>query len=131
MTEVKDTFRPEFINRIDDLIVFHALEPDDIRQIAALMLQSVSKRLAERGMKLSYGGDVIDVLARDGYDANYGARPLRRTIQRSVEDALSEEIIAGNVALGDCVELYVADDRIAFRKVSGEAPKEAPSPLQA
>ena len=131
MAEVKDTFRPEFINRIDDLIVFHALEPDDIRQIAGLMLQSVSKRLAERGMKLSYGDDVIDVLARDGYDANYGARPLRRTIQRSVEDALSEEIIAGNVALGDCVELYVADGKIAFRKASAASSTEAPSPLQA
>lgn len=131
MAEVKDTFRPEFINRIDDLIVFHALEPDDIRQIASLMLQSVAKRLTERGMKLSYGNDVIDVLARDGYDANYGARPLRRTIQRSVEDALSEEIIAGNVALGDCVELYVADGKIAFRKASGESSKETPSPLQA
>ena len=131
MAEVKDTFRPEFINRIDDLIVFHALEPDDIRQIAGLMLQSVSKRLAERGMKLSYGDDVIDVLARDGYDANYGARPLRRTIQRSVEDALSEEIIAGTVALGDCVELYVADGKIAFRKASGASSTEAPSPLQA
>lgn len=131
MAEVKDTFRPEFINRIDDLIVFHALEPDDIRQIASLMLQSVANRLTERGMKLSYGSDVIDVLVRDGYDANYGARPLRRTIQRSVEDALSEEIIAGNVALGDCVELYVADGKIAFRKANGESSKETPSPLQA
>ena len=119
MAEVKDIFRPEFINRIDDLIVFHALEPDDIRQITGLMLRSVSKRLSERGMELVYEDDVIAKLAEDGYDANYGARPLRRAIQRSVEDALSEEIIAGNVALGDKVRLYVSDDnRIRFEKIS-------------
>jgi len=116
MTEVKDIFRPEFINRIDDLIVFHALEPQDIEKITALMLSSVAKRLAERGMTLSYNDDVVKLLATAGYDANYGARPLRRTIQRSVEDALSEEIIAGNISLGDEVELYVAENKIAFRK---------------
>ena len=132
MAEVKDTFRPEFINRIDDLIVFHALEPDDIRRIAALMLGSVSKRLAQRGMQLSYGDDVIALLADEGYDANYGARPLRRTIQRSVEDALSEEIIAGKIALGDRVELYVGDgNRIAFRKLLPEKPAQPTPTLEA
>ena len=74
--------------------MFHALEPDDIERIAGLMLSSVAKRLNERGMKLVYDDAVIKLLAEEGYDANYGARPLRRTIQRSVEDALSEEIIA-------------------------------------
>ena len=132
MAEVKDTFRPEFINRIDDLIVFHALEPDDIRRIAALMLGSVSTRLAQRGMQLSYGDDVVALLADEGYDANYGARPLRRTIQRSVEDALSEEIIAGKIALGDRVELYVDDDkRIAFRKLLPEKPAQPAPTLEA
>jgi len=117
MAEVKDIFRPEFINRIDDLIVFHALEPDDIHQITALMLRGVSKRLAQRGMHLSYEDDVIAQLAEEGYDANYGARPLRRAIQRSVEDALSEEIIAGNIALGDQVRLYVNEEKkICFEK---------------
>lgn len=120
MAEVKDTFRPEFINRIDDLIVFHALEPDDIRRIAALMLGSVAERLKERGMALSYGDEVANLLAEQGYDANYGARPLRRTIQRSVEDALSEEIIAGKIALGDRVELYVDDGKIGFRKLADQ-----------
>ena len=132
MAEVKDTFRPEFINRIDDLIVFHALEPDDIRRIAALMLGSVSKRLAQRGMQLSYGDDVVALLADEGYDANFGARPLRRTIQRSVEDALSEEIIAGKIALGDRVELYVEDgNRIAFRKLLPEKPAQPTPTLEA
>lgn len=119
MESVKDTFRPEFINRVDELIVFHALEPADIRQIAGLMLGSVAKRLKQRGMDMSYGDDVVELLATEGYDANYGARPLRRTIQRSVEDALSEEIIAGHIALGDAVELYVSEEkRIAFRKAN-------------
>jgi len=121
MASVKDTFRPEFINRVDELIVFHALEPQDIEQIAALMLRNVAKRLSERNMKLSYSDEVVALLAREGYDANYGARPLRRTIQRSVEDALSEEIIAGHIALGDAVELYVSEEnKIAFRKVAPE-----------
>ena len=132
MAEVKDTFRPEFINRIDDLIVFHALEPDDIRRIAGLMLGSVSTRLAQRGMKLSYGDDVIALLAEEGYDPNYGARPLRRTIQRSVEDALSEEIIAGKIALGDQVQLYVDDNKhIAFRKLLPQTPAQPAPTLEA
>ena len=117
MEAVKDTFRPEFINRVDELIVFHALETDDIRQIAELMLQSVSKRLNERGMRLSYDEAVVQYLADEGYDPSYGARPLRRTIQRCVEDALSEEIIACRIALGDAVELYMTDEKkIGFRK---------------
>ncbi len=116
MAEVKDVFRPEFINRVDDLIVFHALEPDDIEQIARLMLKSVANRLAERSMRLLYDDDVVQFLAKEGYDANYGARPLRRTIQRTVEDALSEEIIAGRISLGDAVRLSVKDGKIAFAK---------------
>jgi len=114
MAEVKDVFRPEFINRVDDLIVFHALEPADIQQIARLMLESVTKRLAERGMYLRYDDDVVKLLATEGFDANYGARPLRRTIQRTVEDALSEEIIAGRITLGDAVRLSVQDGKIVF-----------------
>ncbi|MEG2251782.1 MAG: AAA family ATPase, partial [Clostridia bacterium] len=119
MTEVKETFRPEFINRIDDLIVFHALEPNEISSIAGLMLESVRKRLKDHGMTLQYDSEVVQLLAEEGYDASYGARPLRRTIQRSVEDALSEEIIAGKIALGDCVQLYVNEEhKIAFRKLT-------------
>lgn len=132
MAEVKDTFRPEFLNRIDDLIVFHALDPDDIRRIAGLMLESVAGRLREHGMRLRYDDAVVNLLAEEGYDANYGARPLRRTIQRCVEDALSEEIIAGRIALGDQVRLYVdAEGKIAFEKANAEAPKLTGEPAQA
>jgi ATP-dependent Clp protease ATP-binding subunit ClpC len=116
MADVKNVFRPEFINRVDDLIVFHALEPQDIQKIAGLMLGNVAKRLAERNITLSFDADVVAYLAKEGYDANYGARPLRRTIQRTVEDALSEEIIAGRVSLGDVVRLNVINGKITFSK---------------
>ncbi len=117
MSEVKDLFRPEFINRLDDLIVFHALEPNDIERIANLMLHSVAKRLTEHGMTLHFDDAVVALLAKEGYDANFGARPLRRTIQRFVEDALSEEIIAGKITLGDTVDLFVNEDnKISFRR---------------
>ena len=116
MAEVKDVFRPEFINRVDELIVFHALEAADMVKIAGLMLHNVAKRLEEQNISLQYDNDVIDLLATEGYDVNYGARPLRRTIQRVVEDALSEEIIAGRIALGDMVHLYVKDGKLAFER---------------
>ncbi|NLV59922.1 MAG: ATP-dependent Clp protease ATP-binding subunit [Clostridiales bacterium] len=132
LNEVKDIFRPEFLNRVDDLIVFHALAPDDIQKIAGLMLKSVAKRLAQRDMTLVYGEDVVNLLATQGYDATYGARPLRRTIQRTVEDALSEEIIAGKIALGDTVRLMAEDGKIVFHKegrdaAQTKAPDETPS----
>ena len=116
LKEVKDTFRPEFLNRVDDIIVFHALEPDDIQKIAALMLASVANRMSERDMTLVYDDEVVKYLATEGYDAKFGARPLRRTIQRLVEDALSEEIIAGKIALGNTVKLLIENDKIAFQK---------------
>lgn len=117
MDEVKDIFRPEFINRIDELIVFHQLAEEDIFQIAKLMLEQVARRLEEKRMHLDYDNEVIKLLAEKGYDPKFGARPLRRVIQRMIEDSLSEEIIAGNVALGDAVRLYTKDDKIAFEKV--------------
>jgi ATP-dependent Clp protease ATP-binding subunit ClpC len=116
IAEVKDVFRPEFINRVDELIVFHALEADDIEKIAALMLGNVARRLEEQNMSLVYDDEVVKLLATEGFDVNYGARPLRRTIQRVVEDALSEEIIAGRIALGDLVRLYVKDGKLAFER---------------
>ncbi len=116
MTEVKDVFRPEFINRVDELIVFHALEADDMVKIAGLMLRNVTKRLEEQNISLEYDQDVVNLLATEGYDVNYGARPLRRTIQRVVEDSLSEEIIAGRIALGDMVHLFVKDGKLEFER---------------
>ena len=116
LAEVKDVFRPEFINRVDELIVFHALTPADIEKITGLMLNNVAKRLEEQNMSLIYDDDVVHLLALEGYDVNYGARPLKRAIQRIVEDQLSEEIICGNIALGDLVRLYVKDGKLKFER---------------
>jgi len=118
--EVKRFFRPEFLNRLDDMIVFHALEIEHIRLIAEMMLNSVAERLKERGIDLSYTPEVIELLSEQGYDPAFGARPLRRTIQRMVEDALSEELLAGIVKLGDAVEARRAGEALEFVKVDVE-----------
>ena len=121
MKEVKELFRPEFINRVDELIVFHALEEQDIRAIAEMMLRQVAARLQERGVTLTWTEEAAARLARDGYDAKYGARPLRRVIQRTVEDALSEELIAVRLKLGDTARLTLREDQVAVERAMPEA----------
>ncbi|MDO4739046.1 MAG: ATP-dependent Clp protease ATP-binding subunit [Eubacteriales bacterium] len=107
MEEVRRAFRPEFLNRIDEIIVFHALEQEHIERIAALMLGAVAARLAERGITLHFDEAAVRFLAKEGYDLKFGARPLRRAIQRMVEDSLSEEILMGNIHLGESVHMGV------------------------
>ena len=120
MKEVKELFRPEFINRVDELIVFHALGEEHIRAIAELMLSQVADRLKERDVHLTWDEEAAALLAQEGYDAKYGARPLRRVIQRTVEDTLSEELIAGRIALGDTVKLVAQDGKVVVEKASTE-----------
>ena len=120
MKEVKELFRPEFINRVDELIVFHALGEEHIRAIAELMLSQVADRLKERDVHLTWDEEAAALLAREGYDAKYGARPLRRVIQRTVEDTLSEELIAGRIALGDTVKLAVQDGKVVVEKATAK-----------
>ena len=117
MEEVKRTFRPEFLNRVDEIIVFHALEQPEIDQIARLMMRSVEKRLAERGIRLTVDEDALKLISAAGYDLQYGARPLRRAIQRMVEDALSEEILMGHICLGDEVRGVNRDGELKFEPV--------------
>ncbi|MBQ4640517.1 MAG: ATP-dependent Clp protease ATP-binding subunit, partial [Clostridia bacterium] len=117
LMDIKHVFRPEFLNRVDETIVFHKLSKDDIEKIAALMLRQVADRLQEREMNLTYGQDVIAHLAQAGYDEQYGARPLRRMIQRTVEDALSEKLIAGHIHLGDTVHMAVQEGEITFERM--------------
>ena len=116
MKAVKDVFRPEFINRVDELIVFHPLTEVEIRAIAGMMLGQVASRLKERAIALTWDDEVVEKLAREGYDVKFGARPLRRLIQRTVEDTLSEELLGGKIALGDRVRLKVADGKITVEK---------------
>jgi len=122
MREVKELFRPEFINRLDELIVFHALTREEIRAIAVLMLQQVGKRLQERKISLTWTEDVADCLAREGYDPKYGARPLRRLIQSTVEDDISEAIIAGTVSLTDQIHLAVVDGKVCVKQGDSSDP---------
>jgi len=117
LEELKRVFRPEFLNRVDEIMVFHALTEDEIHEIAGLMLKQMCKRLEELGIRLEYDEDVVTCLAKAGYDAHFGARPLRRAIQRMVEDALSEEIIAGNLKIGDKVRAKTVDERLEFEKI--------------
>ena len=118
MDEVKGIFRPEFINRIDEIIVFHALEQPEIDAIAQLLLKQVCQRLSERGIALEVDGAALKLISRSGYDLQYGARPLRRAIQRMVEDALSEEILRGNIRLGDQVRATEQEGKLIFETVT-------------
>ena len=123
MGEVRNIFRPEFINRVDEIIVFHALEQTEIDAIAGLLLNQVCKRLEERGIALEVDPSALHLIAREGYDLQYGARPLRRAIQRMVEDALSEEILAGSIKLGDRVRATEKDEKLTFEPVALPEPE--------
>ncbi|MCY0902360.1 MAG: AAA family ATPase, partial [Firmicutes bacterium] len=103
MDELKKTFRPEFLNRIDDLIVFHSLSETDIEQIVSLMADSLRKRLDEYGLDFELTNAAKGFLAKAGYDPQYGARPLQRAIQRHIEDKLSECLLTGEIKRGDHV----------------------------
>ena len=115
MDEVKRLFRPEFLNRIDDIIVFHMLQKDQIGEIVDILIKSLNKRIMEQ-MKLSIELDDESRkwLANKGYDQKYGARPLRRTIQNEIEDELAERILEGKITAGNKVKVTVKDDKLHF-----------------
>ena len=116
LEELKKAFRPEFINRLDDIIVFHKLSQEHTKQIVRLMLSNVIKRLEEREIYLTYSDDTVEYLAKEGFDENYGARPLRRMIQQIVEDEMSEEILKGTISITDHVSMYMENGKPAFKK---------------
>ena len=97
LSQLKKEFRPEFINRIDEIIVFHKLEKNDIKQIVEIMLKKVTKQMEEKNIKIEIDEKVKDLIAEKGTDNNYGARPLKRTIQNMVEDKLAEAILDGKI----------------------------------
>lgn len=125
--EMKKAFRPEFLNRIDETIVFSHLSQEEIRQIVDLMLKDLFKRLAERELSIEVTDEVKDHLAKNGYSEAYGARPLRRLIQRKVEDMLAEEILSGKYSAGDTIILKLVDDKLTFDKKQKRAKKEQSS----
>ena len=114
--ELNKTFRPEFLNRIDEVIVFKSLTREEIKKIADLMLEEVKKLLAEQKINLEVEDKVKEILAKEGYDPNFGARPLRRTIERLVENPISEKILAGEFKEGDTIIASAAEDKIVFSK---------------
>ena len=117
MEEVKRMFKPEFLNRIDDIIVFRALSKDDVKGIAALMLKELKNRLAKQmDITLTYGDTVKNFIFEKGYDKKYGARPLKRAIQNYIEDALAEEILSGKLQASDKVGMSVSDGKVVFTK---------------
>ena len=116
MDALKETFRPEFLNRVDDIIVFNKLSDDDIKKIASLMLDEVKDRISRRGITVSFSDEVTSLLAKEGFDPVYGARPLRRAIVRRVEDGLSEEILSGRIGEGDTVAAELRDGSIVYEK---------------
>ena len=113
--EMKQYFRPEFLNRIDESIVFHALDKEHIREIVRLLTNDLVNQLAEQNIELRITPAALDILAEEGYDPEYGARPLRRAIQTLVEDLLSDEIIAGRVGAGDKITIGGSQGKITLR----------------
>lgn len=112
MTELKRQFRPEFLNRIDEIIVFHKLTDNEISKIIDIMLKEVQNRLKEQGITLSIDKNTKELIAKKGTDTSYGARPLRRAIQNLLEDLLAEEILDGNLKNGTKAKTSAKDDKI-------------------
>lgn len=117
MEEIKRMFKPEFLNRIDDIIVFRALSKEDVKGIAALMLKELKNRLAKQmDITLTYGDTVKNFIFEKGYDKKYGARPLKRAIQNNIEDSLAEEMLSGKIQASDKVSMTVVDGKVVFTK---------------
>ncbi len=116
MGELKNVFRPEFLNRVDDIIVFHQLGKDDINEIAKRMLSTLSKRVRELGIELEFSSEAVEAISNAGFDPVYGARPLRRAIQQRIEDKLSEDMLEGKLTAGKCYVCRYADNEFTFEE---------------
>ena len=125
MGELKRTFRPEFLNRIDETIIFHPLNEENIAAIAEKLLGNTAKRLEKLGVTMEVDGEAVKVVAKEGFDPVYGARPLRRAIQNCVEDAVAEKLLDGSVKEGDHILVTAENGKIAIR--SGKAAQTAPA----
>jgi len=123
MTELRAHFRPEFLNRVDDVILFSRLDRAQLRQIVQIQLRGLDARLAARKLNLQVSEAAVDMLAREGYDPTYGARPLKRVIQRRLQDPIAMAILEGRFHEGDVVDVDVRDDRLVIGGVAVDAPK--------
>ncbi len=120
MQALKRTLKPEFINRIDDIIIFRALEDKDMSKIISIMCDSLVKRLAEKDIHISVSDNAKKLIVEKGANKEYGARPLRRALQRMVEDELSEKILKGEFAIGDNIDIDEKDGKLVFASAKGE-----------
>jgi ATP-dependent Clp protease ATP-binding subunit ClpB len=118
MESMRSSFRPEFLNRIDELVIFHALRRDELRRIVKLQVQRLESRLADRRMNLKIADAALDFIAEVGYDPVYGARPLKRIIQRQVETQIAKGILRGDYTDGDTIFVDVENERLAFKRLS-------------
>ncbi len=114
LSQLKEAFRPEFLNRIDEIIVFHALNKENVEEIVSLMIDNLSKRLGELGISIEVDENAQKLLASENFDINYGARPLQRAIRRKIEDTLSEEILKGTINKSDTILVTVENDELKF-----------------
>jgi ATP-dependent Clp protease ATP-binding subunit ClpB len=116
MNEVKNHFRPEFVNRIDEIVVFHSLDEKNIREIARIQLQFLEKRLAQMEMKLEISDAALKEIASAGFDPVFGARPLKRAIQSQIENPLAKAILEGQFGPKDTIKLDVRGGAVVFEK---------------
>jgi ATP-dependent Clp protease ATP-binding subunit ClpB len=116
MEVVGKHFRPEFINRIDEIVVFHPLDQKQIKSIAKIQINRLQKRLRERDYSIFITDEALDYLTATGYDPIYGARPLKRAIQQHIENPLAQEILAGRFVPGDMIQIDLKKDKIVFSK---------------
>jgi ATP-dependent Clp protease ATP-binding subunit ClpC len=130
MDSLRRVFRPEFINRVDNVIVFRALSKQNIEQIVMLEINKVAQRLEEHSIQLSATTDALDLLADQGYDPEMGARPLRRVIQQKIEDPLSDSLLSGDFVDGDTIMVEVEDGKVVLRRSESEI-KQPPEALPA
>ena len=121
---LKSAFRPEFLNRIDEIILFSSLSKDDMRKIVALQMEDIQSRLAEHGMKVELTQEATDWLANEGYDPAFGARPLKRALQKHVESPLSVSLLSGDFNRGDTVLIDIEEDDVVFKKKEAVDVKE-------
>ncbi len=127
--ELKRAFRPEFLNRVDSVVVFHRLTPEECRRIVDLMLVRVREHLQRQGLSLLVTEEAKAAMVEQGFDKVYGARPLRRVIQTEIEDPLSEELLRTEFSIGDLVTIDVEDGKLRTHVVPGPPPPDEPSPI--
>jgi len=127
LDEMKKEFRPEFLNRVDEIIVFHPLSDDELKQIASLIISDVEKNMESQEMQLVIDDNVKAVIVKEGYEPKFGARPLRRAVQKLIENPISNQIIEGKFKAGDKIQAKVVDNKIVFEKAGKAeiAPKAA------